>query len=1055
MRLLFIDDRPGDVDLLVRDLQRFGFELEHVRVDSELELLVALDDRSWSAVICEHAPAGLGPLGALRLVRAQDRDIPILLVTGNADDDAAGEALGAGANDVFVKSRLHRFGHALERELRDVQLRQERRSLFEGLRRAENRYRRVFERLPVGIGISTPDGRLIGVNERFAAIHGIAIDELVGTRVEDLGWDPRRTEEWSEHRYVRGDGVMVHTRATAAPVLDDDGAVAQLTWLVEDITAQRRHEEELRSHKEQLDDAQRMARFGSFVHDLTTGERAWSDELYRIWGLEPGDELVSDALQSRIHPEDFERFAARRQAILAMRTPYAGDYRIILPGGEVRTVHERGRVLLDERNQPTRVLGVVHDVTEARVQEAELQRRAVQQALVANLGQAALSGETIEILFGSAVENVARLINVGHCEIWQTNGDRFRLFSSLGWKDTGGLEIDRSSETQADETVRTGTPVIVEDMAHEPRFTPSPFLLRAGIVSGVTVPISAGNIGAWGVLGAHATAPRQFSPADVDFLRSVATILGQAVERDRVDQQLVLHAAQQSAIAELSRVALTSAQDAIPRACNIVRESLEADLSLFLELDEKARVLRSTAGAPNVPALTIPLEGSQSGLSIERNAPVVIEDYTARPIGPWLGLGMTSGMTIPVVSNAHRFGVLTAHNRGRRRFDDAQVDLMKSLANILADALEREHGLRALASSEARLEQADRLSSLGRLAATVAHEFNNVLMGISPFIEVMRRGRNVETSLDHIARAVKRGKRITEDILRFTQPAEPVRSAIDTASWVQTMMSEARTLLPRTCELEWVVEPRDLLIYGDANQLHQTFVNLILNARDAMPTGGLLSIHVRREQRFAHFVVRDTGTGMSADTLHHIFEPFFTTKKNGTGLGLPVAHQVVERHGGRMLAESVPGAGTTFHLYLPLAEEDALIFTETHAAAAPLDVPPRILLVEDDESVALGLMEILKMENLRVELATSGRAAIEAIDASPPDLVLLDVGLPDMEGTAVYAEIAARHPDVAVIFSTGHGDRSKLESVLERPNVGYLLKPYESSTLIKTIREVL
>ncbi|HYO75324.1 MAG TPA: PAS domain S-box protein, partial [Thermoanaerobaculia bacterium] len=214
---------------------------------------------------------------------------------------------------------------------------------------------------------------------------------------------------------------------------------------------------------------------------------------------------------------------------------------------------------------------------------------------------------------------------------------------------------------------------------------------------------------------------------------------------------------------------------------------------------------------------------------------------------------------------------------------------------------------------EARLEQANRLSSLGRLAATVAHEFNNVLMGIAPFVEVVRRApspQKVSTSLDHIANSVKRGRRITQDILRFTQPAEPVLTRMEVGSWLQSVSVEARSLLSGAYAIDLDVEP--LFVEGDGNQLHQIFMNLLLNARDAMPSGGTISIIARREppdarfrfgavkepHRYVHFLVTDTGCGMSEDTRQHAFDPLFTTKKNGTGLGLAVTHQVVLRHDG-------------------------------------------------------------------------------------------------------------------------------------------------------------
>jgi two-component system, cell cycle sensor histidine kinase and response regulator CckA len=373
---------------------------------------------------------------------------------------------------------------------------------------------------------------------------------------------------------------------------------------------------------------------------------------------------------------------------------------------------------------------------------------------------------------------------------------------------------------------------------------------------------------------------------------------------------------------------------------------------------------------------------------------------------------------------------------------------------------------------EAQLEQAHRLTSLGRMAATIAHEFNNVLMGISPFVEVIRRGKSVETSLDHIGRAVKRGKRITEEILRFTRHVPPQRAAFEVESWVENIALEARSLVPPACRIETFVHTAGLAIDGDANQLQQIFTNLILNARDAMPQGGRLIIEMRREranarwsfgvvehpERFVHCIVRDTGCGMSAETLRHIYEPLFTTKKSGTGLGLAVAHQVVQRHGGEIFVESALDAGTTFHIFLPLAAPCTKVseaWTPAINNVQAIHHRRHVLLVEDDAAVATGLVSLLEMEGVYVDVVETGAAAIRALDSISPDLVVLDVGLPDMEGTTVYEAIAAKLPHLPVIFSTGHADRGRLDTVLEHHNVAYLLKPYESNVLLRTIEDVL
>jgi len=375
---------------------------------------------------------------------------------------------------------------------------------------------------------------------------------------------------------------------------------------------------------------------------------------------------------------------------------------------------------------------------------------------------------------------------------------------------------------------------------------------------------------------------------------------------------------------------------------------------------------------------------------------------------------------------------------------------------------------------EKQLETANRLSSLGRLAATIAHEFNNVLMGIQPFAEVIARNaahqENVVKAAGHITSCVKRGKRITQEILRFTQPAQPVLRPIGVQSWLRDLEVEARSLLPEGIALVMQDGSRHFQqMQGDPAQLQQIFVNLVLNAKDAMPHGGCLTVSaavdrddtvypfgiVVQPSRYVHVTVSDTGSGMSGETMDHIFEPLFTTKPTGTGLGLAVTHQVVKRHGGEVLVESKEGVGTSFHLFIPRANGEQVDVAPTEE---PLRRPSeciRLLLVEDDVSISEGLVSILELEGFQVDAVDRGALAAEAVSRFAPDAVVLDVGLPDMSGIDVYLQIAKTWPDLPVIFSTGEGDLSKLEKLLDRKNVGYLLKPYEIEVLLDCLARLL
>jgi CheY-like chemotaxis protein len=275
--------------------------------------------------------------------------------------------------------------------------------------------------------------------------------------------------------------------------------------------------------------------------------------------------------------------------------------------------------------------------------------------------------------------------------------------------------------------------------------------------------------------------------------------------------------------------------------------------------------------------------------------------------------------------------------------------------------------------------------------------------------------------------------------------------------FLAALEGQLRSLLSRDVDLRVTSTATAKSLICDANQLTQAIVNLALNAQDAMPNGGVLSITVSStadsapDSEFVDMVVADTGIGMDDSVVSHIFEPLFTTKQRGTGLGLAIVRQIIDRHGGSISVSSVRNRGSQFRLRLPARSE---LPAAPEATAARTFRPRRILVVDDDLAVAAGLAEGLRAHDMNVQTVSTAAQALPAIESFGPDAVVLDLDLPDGSGVNVYHDLRHTLPSLPVIFSTGHrGDF--VVAQLSDARATLLEKPYEIETLLTEIERLL
>jgi len=477
-----------------------------------------------------------------------------------------------------------------------------------------------------------------------------------------------------------------------------------------------------------------------------------------------------------------------------------------------------------------------------------------------------------------------------------------------------------------------------------------------------------------------------------------------------------------------------------------------SDLTAIVELDGKIRYV-----SPSVERV---LGYPGKGLEGNRIITLVHPDDTARATGFLVRqIAKSSAIETAELRLQHLSGAW-------RSFEVVAKNLIKKGRTSAIVMSARDVTERKLL--EAQLIQANRLASLGRLAATVAHEFNNVLMGMQPFVELIQRpGATQPTILKgagHIANSIQRGKRIVLDILRYTQPHLPVTVSIDFGEWWERFSSEAEAVLGNAIALVAKIPVRGLHITADGQQLSQVLSNLVSNARDAMPAGGTLTIEARalepngtfpfgfvpNPETFVQISIRDTGQGMPGEVMDRIFEPLYTTRQNGTGLGLAVAHQVIAHHGGFVFVESEVGQGSTFHLFLPKAfpaSRGDTVHTET------VEVPAarRLLIIDDEPSIVDGITALLEQDGFAIDSISNGEEVAQALDRFHPEVVLLDYSLPGMDGSEVYARIREISPALPIIFATGHGDRRIVQERLNDSRTRFLQKPFEVSQLLEMI----
>ena len=530
--------------------------------------------------------------------------------------------------------------------------------------------------------------------------------------------------------------------------------------------------------------------------------------------------------------------------------------------------------------------------------------------------------------------------------------------------------------------------------------------------------------------------------------------------------------------------------DAVQTAVARVTPYRSITLSIVETTPEGLMARLIGASGPGEPILwekcpLIPVAGDPMVQEIIRGeGPVVVVDARADPRTNKAiveTLGIHTLINVPLSLGGVSIGALalqTFADQGCIAPTAEHLESLTLMALQLAPAFDRVRLLVRQQANDAekdqlklRLQRVERIETLALLAGGVAHDFNNLLTIIVNtlyFLGQLELPPQARQDVEDATDAARRGAEVTRQLLALGRK-QPLRlTSTDWGARMKDLLRLLRRLVPESVELVLEVAPALPPVLADGLQLDQVVMNLVLNARDAMPQGGRITlslspatlsgadpVHPRvRGGEAVRLTVKDTGLGMTPEVAQHIFEPFFTTKASGagTGLGLSIVQGVAEQHGGVVDCRSVPGVGTTFEVTVPVA-------TEREAAAARVSPVPRaltglhVLVAEDDRTIRELVQRILGGAGFRVTAVADGQAAIEAAQRDAPDLVILDAVMPRLSGAATFERLRHQLPEgTAWLFMTGYAADSLPSEILSARTVEILPKPWLPIELLAAVK---